>query len=86
MQNSKKIKPILFLLISAGFFMIATVCIVAKNKSLLISNYYEDTTVEQDSLKQNVDLKNVIKIENPQIDFPIKGKAWRIERSFTLSY
>ncbi len=86
MHNTKKIKLILFISIMTGFFMITTLCIRAKNKSHVIWNNYESAMIGKDTTKKDANLIEALTEGEDKIDFPNKGKAWRMGKSFTLSY
>lgn len=85
MQTSKNIKLMCFLTISFGFLLIASVCMMAKNKSLRINNYNKELIVK-DTLKMDAAKEKASEKELMRIDFPNNGNALRIELSSTVSY
>jgi hypothetical protein len=67
------------LIIAIGFLLIATICIIARSKTIetkiLSVEYYKKGLIEAGMQE-----------ENKQIEFPNEGKAWLINSDLTFTY
>jgi hypothetical protein len=67
------------LIIAIGFLLIATICIIARSKTIetkILSIEYYKEGFNEASMQE----------ENKQKDFPNEGKAWLINSDLTFTY
>lgn len=87
MHISNKSRLILFILIIVGFYMIIRICLFTKQQSHSISTRHESGFYLNDSLKITSCENDALFRQNGfGIEFPNKGKAWKLKGIFIVTY
>jgi hypothetical protein len=87
MHNSNNNRLLLFAVMITGFYMIIQICLFTKYRSHPIDNNTKQEFYIQDTIAKKIPEKDEILNRNEdQAEYPNKGKAWRIERSYNISF